>query len=107
MNIAAMLTRALERLGIPIFGVSIGNPLDRATWRIDYKPEATAQQIASGDALKLSYDPQADATYASEQEQVRFDGEKLVKAVAVWTAQRLGVPLATARSEILAIYRGL
>ena len=37
----------------------------------------------------------------------RFDGEKLIKAVAIWTAQKLAVPLATARSEVLAIYAAL
>lgn len=39
--------------------------------------------------------------------QARFDNEQLVKAVAIWAAQKLGVPLATARNEILAIYRRL
>ena len=37
----------------------------------------------------------------------RFDGEKLAKALAIWTAQKLGVSLATARAEILEIYKGL
>ena len=104
----AQFTRAVERAGIPIYGVSMPDPSTRATWRIDYKPEATAPQRAAGEALKLSYDQAADnAAFQAEQEQARFDGEKLVKAVAIWTAQRLGVPLATARAEILAIYRGL
>jgi hypothetical protein len=31
----------------PIDGVSIGDPLDRATWRIDFSANATPQQIAA------------------------------------------------------------
>jgi hypothetical protein len=30
-----------------------------------------------------------------------------VKALAIWTAGKLNVPLQTAKSEILTIYRGL
>lgn len=57
---------------------------------------ATAQEIAD-----------YDATQTAQREAERFDGEKLVKALAIWAAQRFGVPLATARAEIMAIYRGL
>jgi hypothetical protein len=37
----------------------------------------------------------------------RFDDEKLVKALAIWTAGKLNVPLATAKAEVLTIYRTL
>lgn len=46
-------------------------------------------------------------TLAAQQEAREFDERKLVKAVAIWAAQKLGVPLATARQEILAIKRTL
>lgn len=36
-----------------------------------------------------------------------FDEQKLVKALGLWTAQKLGVAPATAKAEILAIYRTL
>ncbi len=48
-----------------------------------------------------------DAARATVTAQAAFDGERLVKAAAIWVAQKLGVPLATARQEILTIYRGL
>ena len=48
-----------------------------------------------------------DAARQTQDEQVRFDQEQLVKAVAIWAAGKLNVPVGTARQEILAIYRGL
>jgi hypothetical protein len=38
----------------PIDGVSVGDPLDRSTWRIDFDPAATPQQIAAAQALILT-----------------------------------------------------
>ena len=37
----------------------------------------------------------------------QFDNQKLVKALGLWTAQQLAVPVAQAREEILTIYKGL
>lgn len=106
--LAYRLTRALERAGIPVYGVTIGNDNDRATWRVQYQPTATAQQRLDGDALVQAFDFVADeSTFRAEQEQAQFDGNRMVKAVAIWTAQRHPQPLATARQEILAIYRSL
>ena len=61
----------------------------------DIRP-ATAQEISDYDAAQLV-----------GQTTARFDSEKLVKALAIWTAQKLNVPLATAKAEILTILRGL
>jgi hypothetical protein len=38
---------AAIRAVCPIQGVSVGNPADKATWRIDYHPSATAAQKAA------------------------------------------------------------
>lgn len=57
---------------------------------------ATAQEIADYDVA------QVDVTALGQ-----FNGEKLVKAFAIWTAGKLNVPLATARQEILTILKGL
>ena len=107
MSLAAQITAALQRLGVPIYGVSIGRADDRSTWRIDYAPGATDLQRSTAEALKLTYDPATDTAYTDEQATLRFTDEKLIKAVAIWTAQKLSVPIATARSEILTIYKGL
>lgn len=58
--------------------------------------KATAQEI-------IAY----DAAQNSEREQGRFNEEKMLKALAMWTAGKLNVPVNTAKQEILAIYRGL
>lgn len=57
---------------------------------------ATAQELSDYDA------EQGDSRALGQ-----FNGEKLVKAVAIWTAGRLNVPMATARQEILTILKGL
>ena len=57
---------------------------------------ATAQEQADFQAAKLDAEALA-----------RFDGEKMLKAGLIWTAQKLGISLAQARQEILAIYRAL
>jgi hypothetical protein len=61
-------------------------------------------------AVYAAHDP-ADAAKAAAYVEARrledFDEARLLKAVAVWTAQKLGIPLATARAEIVAIARTL
>lgn len=69
---------------------------DRLNANADGIRAATAQEIADYDAAK--------ANAAADRD---FDGQKMVKAVAIWTAQKLSIPLATARAEIAAIYKAL
>lgn len=58
-NFAAALDRKLKTLGVPILGVSIKDPDNVSTWRIDYAPEATAQQRTYGDSLIAAFDKDA------------------------------------------------
>jgi hypothetical protein len=66
MTTCERLDRQLRTAGIPIIGVSIGDPLDRATWRV--KPstlQTQAQPVI--DALVLPTDQQlADETATNE-----------------------------------------
>lgn len=64
--VAERLDRALRAAAIPILGVSIGDEQNRATWRIDYHPSATAQQRSDGEALRASFDPLAQTTVDAE-----------------------------------------
>jgi hypothetical protein len=64
--LAAQLQAALERIGIPVVGVSIGQLDDRSTWRIDYDDPTIAQQLA-GDELLASFDPDNDEDYLEER----------------------------------------
>lgn len=51
---AGKLHAALAAL-CPIAGVSVGDPDDRATWRIDFDPSATAPQRQAARALLVTY----------------------------------------------------
>jgi hypothetical protein len=57
---------------------------------------ATAEEISAYDAAR-----------SDERAKAQFDGDKFMRAIAIWTAQRLGVPLAQARQEILTILKTL
>lgn len=107
MDLAAGLTRALARGGIPAVGVSIGVRADRSTWRIDYAPEATAPQRASGAALLQTYDLAADTALNDEDAAQQIDGQLMLKAVVLWVAPLVGKTPAQARTAILAIYKTL
>lgn len=98
---------ALKRAGIPVGTVEIGHPEDRGTWVINYLPEATDAQRLAGDEIRRTYDLMADTAYADERIAAEFDDLKAVKALAIWTAQKLNVPRATMRSEVLAIRKTL
>lgn len=93
-SLGAALDRAVRAAGIPIHGVSIGRPNDRATWRIDYDG-ASAGQIATGDALIQSFDVNDAAVIAREAAVAAksLDDRKLqALAVAVHKRFKLFVP---------------
>lgn len=69
--------------------------LERASGAGAIRP-ATVQEIAAYDAAR-----------AGDREAQQFDGQQMLKALAIWTAQKMNVPLQQAKQEILTIYRGL
>lgn len=44
------------RAACPVESISIGKRDDKSTWRIDFKPEATPQQRAAGQAVIDAFD---------------------------------------------------
>lgn len=47
-NIAEFVDNAIEAaIGRVFDGVSIGDATDKQTWRVDFRPEATPEQVAS------------------------------------------------------------
>lgn len=50
-DLASRLDYLVRSLGIPIAGVAIGDPGNRATWSVQYLPAATSPQRTAGDAL--------------------------------------------------------
>jgi hypothetical protein len=55
MNIAA-LNNAVAAV-CPIDGLAVGDPADKATWRIDFDPSATDQQRQAAQAALAAFDP--------------------------------------------------
>ena len=125
--IAVKLTEAI-RLVCPIHGVSIVHADDRATWRIDFKDEATTEQraaaqvvlagfdIAAADAPPTQAELENDALAALNGGSGRIDLQKLLKALVISSlAHRLGKPpgqltaaeLLAERTRIAAIYKAL
>lgn len=66
MDVAMGLDRALRAAAVPIVGVRIGRLDDRATWAVEYLPAATAPERATGEALRLSFDPLSQAAIDAE-----------------------------------------
>jgi hypothetical protein len=81
----AAFIRALIRQGIPVIGVSCMVESDRTTWVIQYGPGATAQQMSTAEALKLTYDLTSDSALADEDAAREVDDLKLrAVAQALW-----------------------
>lgn len=64
----------------------------------DKKRAATSQELSAFDAARMDAEAVARMDTAEA---------KMLKAVVIWVAGKLGVAPATARSEILTIYKGL
>lgn len=56
----------------PLIGISIGDKFDNTTWRIDYAPEATQEQIAAAESILKNFD---------------FNGEPVPKSIKMWQAK--------------------
>ena len=70
MTIAAALEAAIKAV-CPILGVSIGRVADKATWRIDFDPTATAEQRAAAAEAFASFDTAASTPAIVTYEQLR------------------------------------
>lgn len=120
-NVAARFHQALVSAGIPIIGVSIGDPSDRSTWRIVYTDAVTADAVSSGEALRLSFDPNAPEVVDAEKDTICNTEmtRALVKAMLIYhererfldkngvypTAAELTTILSAQRPKLLAILK--
>ena len=66
----------------PVVGLSIGDRNNRATWRIDFAPEATQQQKDAAAAVIASFDPNAPQTIDELYDDLLTQG-RLLKAVVL------------------------
>jgi hypothetical protein len=109
MALTDQFTRALTRLGIPVVSVSFVTETDRASWRIQYQPHATAQHRIDGDALRFTFDTANDTAGSDEDAETAVEGNKALRALTkathelkttAWTLQQF-------RDRIKAIFRSL
>lgn len=90
---------AAEASGLPFRRVFRA---DTGTKMIEYLTQA---EIDANTAAQVVEDAARAQRLLDESDLNKFD--KRLKAVAIWTAQKLGIPLATARSEIKTIMESL
>lgn len=55
---AGTVFKYLRGLDLPVLGISLLSS-DRATWRVDYEPDATAEQRVATVAAIAAYDPES------------------------------------------------
>lgn len=65
----------------PIHGVSVGDAADKATWRIDHKDEATAQQKVAAQSVVDAFDPAEPDTPVDQSDLDQL--QKQMKALAL------------------------
>lgn len=83
-TIAAKLDAAIKAV-CPILGVSIRRKDDKATWRIDFRPEATQPQKDAAQAVLDAFDPVAAEVPPDLSDPDNH--EKALKALALVVAQ--------------------
>lgn len=93
VDLATRLDRTLRAAGLAIIGVSIGDPLNRATWKVQpVSLQATAQPTIdtfNPDAVSvIDAETTANATVTSRQKDILAMCAVIVRerSIAAWTA---------------------
>ena len=79
-SVAAIVDRALKAAGIPLDGVSIGDPANRATWTVQFPAAASAAQRTQAAALLLTIAIDAPALAAQDQ----LEAQAFVDSLPIW-----------------------
>lgn len=84
-NVAGLVDRAVRTAGVPILGVSIGNPADRATWSVVFDPSATAGQRTTAATVlaSVAIDAPAQAIDDEKNAQGEIDAWPIVTRALV------------------------
>lgn len=98
--VAQLLSLKLEAAGIPIFGVSIPDAANKATWRIDFRPEATAQQMADAQTIVANLNTN---TTAMQYIRAHYDN-RIIFAKALYQLE-LGIDAHTVGGDALTSLR--
>lgn len=80
INPIALVDRALRAAGIPIDGVSMTDPANRATWAIQFAAAASPAQKVTAAALLLTIAIDAPAQAIADQQ----DAQAFVDAIPIW-----------------------
>lgn len=109
-TLALVLDRALRDAGIPIDGVSIGNPNDRLTWKAFYQDAATALQRTQGDNLLATLQADDVATNANLKADlaVSLADMDVIKAIVQALFECIPAPTKTAlqlKARIIALLK--
>lgn len=108
--LAARVVRVLERQGIPIVSVSIGDATNKATWLVTYQPSATQLQRDAGAAAIAAYDPTlVDTAWENDKGDADLDNNKAFRALAraTFELKSNAWTLVQYTDRIKAIYRSL
>lgn len=70
----------------PIDGVSIGDKLDKSTWRVDLSSSATLAQKTAAQAVVTAFDIVAEELIDSNEKQGQFDLESDARGDAIFAA---------------------
>ena len=105
--LARDLLAAANRLGIPVIGVDIRDEADRATWHLQYLASATEEQRQQGEALKQSYDPEAERDRQRDAEAQGVMDARPMRALIQWLSPKMGRTPMQARAELVAMYKRL
>jgi len=103
----------LTSAGIPVHGISIGRKDDKATWRVDFAPEATdeqkaqaAQIVAAFDVEKAEHNAGIDAQIAAIEAAnlaPRFSREAILIGILKDHMRDFSVDAATALAQLTTV----
>lgn len=105
---AQLVVLALRAAGIPVVSVAIGDPADRATWRIDFDPSATPAQRTQGASILASV--AVDAAARADVDAIDAADLKILKAVSRALWECIPAPTMTLvqlRARVIALYKAL
>lgn len=83
-ELATAVHTAVARVA-PITGVALADPLDRATWRVDFAPEATADERTAAAGVVTNFDLETELALVTPQVVTPFQIKEVLRATGSGT----------------------
>lgn len=86
------------------------DPATQGVVRLSRNPNPRQERYDGAGGIRQATGPELiayDTARSVSQALIQFDDQKLIKAAVLWIAAKLSIAPATAKAEILTIYRGL